>query len=100
LHFVERGRKKIVLNFAAVKSLSSAAVELLTTFNNTLKAAGGKLVLVNVGPQLHQTLGIANPPADEDDPEAGFGGVLSRLKPRTPSGGQSGALRPPPPESP
>src|SRR5262245_23497306 len=97
LFHLAKGRKKILLNFSAAKSLSSAAVELLATLKNKVKTAGGHMLLAGVGPQLYDVLGIANQPSDEDDPDAGFGGVLSRLKPLKPSGGQSAALRPPDP---
>ena len=54
----EAGRKKILLNFANVEYLSSAALGKLILLNNKLKAAGGRLILCNIDPQIYEVFEI------------------------------------------
>ena len=54
----EAGRKKILLNFANVEYLSSAALGKLILLNNKLKTAGGRLILCNIDPQIYEVFEI------------------------------------------
>jgi anti-sigma B factor antagonist len=54
----ESGRKKILLNFGNVEYLSSAALGKLITLNKKLQAAGGKLILCNIDPQIYEVFEI------------------------------------------
>jgi anti-sigma B factor antagonist len=50
----ELGRRKLVLDFGNVTYLSSAALGKLITLSKKLHAAGGKLILCNVAPQVYE----------------------------------------------
>jgi anti-sigma B factor antagonist len=54
----EAGRRKILLNFGNVEYLSSAALGKLITLNKKLQAAGGRLVLCNIDPQIYEVFEI------------------------------------------
>ena len=54
----ELGRRKILLNFKNVEFLSSAALGKLITLNKKLTQAGGRLVLCNIDPQIHEVFEI------------------------------------------
>ena len=54
----EDGRRKILLNFGNVEYLSSAALGKLITLNKKLQAAGGKLILCNIDPQIYEVFEI------------------------------------------
>lgn len=54
----EAGRRKILLNFANVEFLSSAALGKLITLNKKLQAAGGRLILCNIDPQIYEVFEI------------------------------------------
>lgn len=54
----EAGRKKILLNFSNVEYLSSAALAKLITLNKKLQAAGGRLILCNIDPQIREVFEI------------------------------------------
>ncbi len=54
----EDGRKKIVLNFANVEYLSSAALGKLITMDKKVKAAGGKLRLCAIRPDIYEVFAI------------------------------------------
>ena len=54
----ESGRKKILLNFGNVEYLSSAALGKLITLNKKLQAAGGRLILCNIDPQIYEVFEI------------------------------------------
>ncbi len=54
----EAGRKKILLNFGNVEYLSSAALGKLITLNKKVGAAGGKLILCNIDPQIYEVFEI------------------------------------------
>lgn len=54
----ELGRRKILLNFGNVEYLSSAALGKLITLNKKLQAAGGKLILCNIDPQIYEVFEI------------------------------------------
>jgi anti-sigma B factor antagonist len=54
----EAGRRKVLLNFGNVEYLSSAALGKLITLNKKLQAAGGKLVLCNIDPQIYEVFEI------------------------------------------
>jgi anti-sigma B factor antagonist len=102
----ELGRCKLLLDFGRVEYLSSPILGELVTLNKQVNAAGGRLVLCNIDPQIYEVFEITkvNKLFDirrkdgDDDPDAELGGVRSRLIPPKPSRGQSAALRPPPPE--
>jgi anti-sigma B factor antagonist len=102
----ELGQRKILLNFGNVEYLSSAALGKFITLNKKVNAAGGRLILCNIDPQIYEVFEITKlnklfgirRKEDDDDPDAELGGVKSRLIPPKPSRGQSAALRPPPPE--
>jgi anti-sigma B factor antagonist len=56
---VEReGRKKIVLNFANVEFLSSAALGKLIGFDKRVKQHGAELVLSNIRPEIYEVFAI------------------------------------------
>ena len=54
----EAGRRKILLNFGNVEYLASAALGKLITLNKKLQAAGGRLVLCNIDPQIYEVFEI------------------------------------------
>lgn len=54
----EDGRKKIVLDFANVEFLSSAALGKLITMNKKVAAASGKLRLCNIRPDIYEVFAI------------------------------------------
>ena len=54
----ELGRRKVLLNFANVEFMSSAALGKLITLNKKLQQAGGRLVLCNIDPQIHEVFEI------------------------------------------
>src|SRR5262249_26148843 len=54
----EHGRKKILLNFGNVEYLSSAALGKFITLNKKVQAAGGKLVLCNIDPNIYEVFEI------------------------------------------
>jgi anti-sigma B factor antagonist len=54
----EAGRRKILLNFANVEYLSSAALGKLITLNKKVQAAGGRLILCNIDPQIYEVFEI------------------------------------------
>ena len=53
-------RKKIVLNFATVEFLSSAALGKLITFEKKVKKSGAQLILTNICPEIFQVFAITN----------------------------------------
>lgn len=58
---VEReDRKKLVLNFANVEFLSSAALGKLITFEKKVKRNESQLVLTNISPEIFQVFAITN----------------------------------------
>ncbi len=54
----ESGRKKLLLNFGNVEYLSSAALGKLITLNKKVQAAGGRLALSNIDPQIYEVFKI------------------------------------------
>jgi anti-sigma B factor antagonist len=54
----ESGRKKLLLNFGNVEYLSSAALGKLITLNKKVQAAGGRLALCNIDPQIYEVFKI------------------------------------------
>src|SRR5467141_1058261 len=54
----EAGRRKLLLNFGNVEYLSSAALGKLITLNKKLQAAGGRLILCNIDPQIYEVFEI------------------------------------------
>lgn len=52
------GRRKLLLNFGNVEYLSSAALGKLITLNKKLQAVGGRLILANIDPQIHEVFEI------------------------------------------
>jgi anti-sigma B factor antagonist len=54
----ELGRIKLVLNFSNVEYLSSAALGKFITLNKKVNAAGGRLVLCNIDPQIYDVFVI------------------------------------------
>ena len=53
-------RKKLVLNFANVEFLSSAALGKLITFEKKSKKQGAELILTNISPGIFQVFAITN----------------------------------------
>ena len=51
-------RGSVLLNFADVEFLSSAALGKLITLDKKVKAAGGKLRLCNIRPQIYEVFAI------------------------------------------
>lgn len=54
----EDGRKRIVLDFSNVEYLSSAALGKLITLDKKVKAAGGKLRLCSIRPDIYEVFAI------------------------------------------
>ena len=54
----EENRKKLLLNFATVDFLSSAALGKLITLDNKVKAHGGMLKFSNIRPQILEVFKI------------------------------------------
>lgn len=54
----EEGRKKVVLDFSNVEYLSSAALGKLITMDKKVKAAGGKLRLCSIRPDIYEVFAI------------------------------------------
>jgi anti-sigma B factor antagonist len=54
----EQGRKNLVLNFANVEYLSSAALGKLLTLRKKVQAVGGKLVLCAIDPGIREVFEI------------------------------------------
>ena len=54
----ELGRQKILLNFANVEFLSSAALGKLIVLNRKLNETGGKLVLCNIDRNIYEVFEI------------------------------------------
>ena len=54
----EKGRKDLVLNFANVEFMSSAALGKLMTLRKKVQEAGGKLVLCNIDPRIFEVFTI------------------------------------------
>ncbi len=54
----EDNRKSLLLNFANVEFLSSAALGKLITLDKKVKAHGGRLKLFNIRPQIYQVFVI------------------------------------------
>jgi anti-sigma B factor antagonist len=52
------GKKKLLLNFANVEYLSSAALGKLMTLNKKVKAAGGELRLANIKAEIKEVFSI------------------------------------------
>ena len=52
------GLRKLLLNFGNVEYLSSAALGKLITLNKKLQAVGGRLILCNIDPQIHEVFEI------------------------------------------
>ena len=52
------GRRKLLLNFGNVEYLSSAALGKLITLNKKVQSAGGRLILCNIDPQIHEVFEI------------------------------------------
>jgi anti-sigma B factor antagonist len=52
------GKKKLLLNFANVEYLSSAALGKLMTLNKKVKTAGGELRLCNIKPEIKEVFSI------------------------------------------
>ena len=49
---------RLMINFANVEHLSSAALGTLITINNKVKGKGGQLRLVNIDPQIYEVFVI------------------------------------------
>src|ERR1700739_3732220 len=54
----DSGRNKLLLNFSNVEYMSSAALGKLITLNKKVQAAGGKLVLCSIDPQIREVFEI------------------------------------------
>lgn len=54
----EDNRSQLLLNFAAVGFLSSSALGKLITLDKKVKAAGGKLKLTNIRPEIYEVFAI------------------------------------------
>ena len=54
----ELGRRKLLLNFSNVEYLSSAALGKFITLNKKVNAAGGRLILCNIDPQIYEVFEI------------------------------------------
>jgi anti-sigma B factor antagonist len=54
----QQGRKNLVLNFANVEFMSSAALGKLITLRKKVQEAGGKLILCAIDPQIYEVFVI------------------------------------------
>lgn len=54
----DTGRQKLLLDFRNVQDISSLAIGMLVTLNKKVRAAGGKLVLCRMDPELRQVMAI------------------------------------------
>lgn len=54
----DQAKSKILLNFGNVEYLSSAALGKFITLNKKVQAAGGKLILCNIDPQIYEVFEI------------------------------------------
>jgi anti-sigma B factor antagonist len=54
----EVGRRKVLLNFANVEFLSSAALGKFITLQKKLHAANGRLILCNIDPEIYEVFEI------------------------------------------
>lgn len=54
----EAGKPKMLLDFAAVRHLSSGALGTLITVNNKVKAKGGQLRLASIDPNIYEVFKI------------------------------------------
>jgi anti-sigma B factor antagonist len=88
----DRQRRKLLLNFANVEYLSSAALGKLIRLNKRLKAAGGRMVLCNIQTQIYDILETTKMDhlfdmkrLGDDGPEAGLADALARLQARPPA---------------
>jgi anti-sigma B factor antagonist len=52
------GRQKLLLDFSNVQDISSLAIGMLVTLNKKIRAAGGKLVLCRMDPELREVMAI------------------------------------------
>ncbi|RIK76874.1 MAG: anti-sigma factor antagonist [Planctomycetota bacterium] len=68
----EQGKKQILLNFAGVEFLSSAALGKLITLDKRVKSHSGKLILSNIRPEIYEVFKITrlNTTLDIKDDEA------------------------------
>jgi anti-sigma B factor antagonist len=74
----EQGRSKIMLNFGNVEYLSSAALGTFITLSKKVNAAGGRLILCNIDPQLSELFSITglNTSFDDDNDDDDGGMTL------------------------
>lgn len=56
----ESDTKKLLLDFHNVEYMSSAVLGMLVALNKQVKAAGGKLVLCGIAPQIREVFAITN----------------------------------------
>lgn len=54
------GKRKVLLNFANVEYLSSAALAKLMTLNKKVKAVSGQLKLCSIKPEIREVFRITN----------------------------------------
>ena len=54
----ELNRLKLLLNFSNVEYLSSSALGKFITLNKKVSKAGGRLILCNIAPQIHEVFEI------------------------------------------
>ena len=54
----QTGRQKLLLDFSNVQDISSLAIGMLVTLNKKMRAAGGKLVLCRMDPELRNVMAI------------------------------------------
>ena len=54
----EEGRRKVLLNFASVGFMSSAALGKLITLNKRVKGQGGVLKMCNIRPEIREIFAV------------------------------------------
>ena len=54
----ELNRRKLLLNFNNVEYLSSSALGKFITLNKKINSLGGRLILCNIAPQIHEVFEI------------------------------------------
>ena len=58
LNLVSERRKQLLLNFRNIEYMSSAVLGMLVMLNKKIQAAGGKLVLCSIDPQIREVFEI------------------------------------------
>jgi len=94
----EAGRRQLLVSFKDVDYLASAVLGKLITLHRKLQAAGGRLILCNIGREIHDVFEITR--MDQfftigEDEAHGLARLAGRLEPPAPLSEASAAPQPP-----